>query len=194
MRATLRQALAGLRLLLVMTVLLGLAYPLAVTAIGQAFPTQANGSLVTDGSGAVVGSRLLGQEVDDEGWFQPRPSVPDYDPLASGGSNLGPESPDLLATVEQRRAEVAAREDVDPAVVPPDALSASASGLDPDISPAYARLQVARVARERDLPVADVEALVKAHVTGRTWGFIGEPYVNVLELNLALESTAGAEG
>jgi K+-transporting ATPase ATPase C chain len=120
--------------------------------------------------------------------------VSGYDPLASGGSNLGPESPDLLATVEQRRAEVAEREGVDPAAVPPDALTASASGLDPDISPEYARLQVARVAKVRGFPEQEVAALVEDHVRARTWGFIGEPAVNVLELNLALAAADTSEG
>jgi K+-transporting ATPase ATPase C chain len=193
-RATLRQTLAALRLLLVMTVLLGLAYPLAVSGVALAFPVRARGSLVTDASGAVVGSRLLGQEADGEGWFRPRPSVAGYDPLASGGSNLGPNNPDLLATVEERRAAVAAREGVDPAAVPPDALTASGSGLDPDISPEYARLQVPRVARERGLPMEEVSALVEDHVVGRALGFIGSPTVNVLELNLALAAADAAQG
>ena len=193
-RATLRQSLAALRLLLVMTVVLGLAYPLVVTGVALALPARASGSLVTDTSGAVVGSRLLGQANDDAAWFHPRPSVSGYDPLASGGSNLGPNDADLLATVEERRAAVAAQEGVDPDDVPPDALTASGSGLDPDISPAYARLQVARVARERGLPAEAVGDLVEEHVEGPMLGFVGAASVNVLELNLALQALGTPEG
>ncbi|RYV50195.1 potassium-transporting ATPase subunit KdpC [Pengzhenrongella frigida] len=194
-----RQTWAGARVLIALTLLLGVAYPLAVTAVGQvAFPWQANGSLVTaDGGRArsladddVVGSALIGQRFDGPEWFHPRPSEAGegYDPLASGGSNLGPLSPDLLATVEQRRARVAAENDVAPAAVPADALTASASGLDPEISPAYARLQAARVAVARNLPADDVDALVEGAIRGRDLGLLGEPRVNVLELNLALET------
>lgn len=193
-RATLRQSLAALRLLLVMTVVLGLAYPLVVAGVALAIPARASGSLVTDASGAVVGSRLLGQANDDAAWFHPRPSVSGYDPLASGGSNLGPNDADLLATVEERRAAVAAQEGVDPDDVPPDALTASGSGLDPDISPAYARLQVARVARERGLPAEAVGDLVEEHVEGPMLGFVGAASVNVLELNLALQALGTPEG
>lgn len=193
MRDIMRQALAGLRLLLLMTILLGVAYPLAVTAVALAVPSRANGSLVTY-DGVVVGSRLLGQAFTGEGWFLPRPSTSEYDTLASGGTNLGPNSPELLALVEARRAEVAAREGVEPAEVPADAVTASASGLDPDISPEYARLQMARVARERGLPLIVVATLVEEHVAGRTLGFIGAPSVNVLELNLAVIAALGGEG
>lgn len=193
-RATLRQSLAALRLLLVMTVVLGLAYPLVVAGVALAVPARASGSLVTDASGAVVGSRLLGQANDGAGWFHPRPSVSGYDALASGGSNLGPNDPDLLATVEERRAAVAAEEGVDPQDVPPDALTASGSGLDPDISPEYARLQVPRVARERGLPADAVREIVEEHVDGPTLGFVGAAAVNVLELNLALQAVDTPEG
>jgi len=194
MRATLRQTLAGLRLLLALTVLLGILYPLAVAGLARALPARADGSLVTDTAGTVVGSRLLAQAVDGDAWFHPRPSAGGYDPLASGGTNLGPENPDLLAQVEGRRAEVARREGVEPARVPADAVTASASGLDPDISPEYARLQVARVAAERGLAEDDVAALVEERVRGRTLGFIGAPSVNVLELNLALAAMDPAGG
>ncbi|NHC15393.1 potassium-transporting ATPase subunit KdpC [Motilibacter sp. E257] len=188
-----RQLVAAVRALLVLTVVLGVAYPLAVTGVAQvAFRDQAEGSLV-EADGRVVGSRLLGQAfADADGdvlpqWFQPRPSAAGdgYDPTASSASNLGPESPDLLALVEERRAAAAA-DGVDPAQVPPDALTASGSGLDPDISPEYARQQAARVARERGLDVEQVRRLVEAHVQGREAGFLGEPRVNVLELNVAL--------
>jgi K+-transporting ATPase ATPase C chain len=198
-RVLLRQVLAGLRMLLAMTLLVGLAYPLAVAAAGRVMPHQADGSLVSDENGKVVGSQLLGQSFGDgEGqgarWFLPRPSQSDYDPLASGGSNLGPENPDLLAAVQRRRGEVAALEGVDPSKVPADAVTASASGLDPHISPEYARLQVARVSSARGMAQRDVTALVEAHVRGRSLGFIGSPHVNVLELNLALERMDSAEG
>jgi K+-transporting ATPase ATPase C chain len=194
MRATLRQTLAGLRLLLALTVLLGLLYPLAITGLARALPARADGSLVTDTAGTVVGSRLLAQAFDGDAWFHPRPSAGGYDPLASGGTNLGPENPDLLTQVESRRAEVARREGVEPAGVPADAVTASASGLDPDISPEYARLQVARVAADRGLAEDDVAALVEERVRGRTMGFIGAPAVNVLELNLALAAMDPAGG
>jgi len=183
----LRQSVAGLRLLLVLTVVLGLAYPLAVYGVGRLVPDKADGSMLTV-DGQVVGSRLLGQSFDDDEWFLPRPSEAGdgYDPLASGASNLGPENPDLLASVTERKQAVADREDVDPSEVPADAVTASGSGLDPDISPEYARLQVDRVARVRGLEPTAVRQLVEDHVQGRDLGLLGEPHVNVLELNAAL--------
>ncbi|MBK6871259.1 MAG: potassium-transporting ATPase subunit KdpC [Kineosporiaceae bacterium] len=193
-----RLSLAGLRLLLVFTVVLGLAYPLAMVGLARLVPGRADGSLISSAGadGQVIGSRLIGQPFTGDGWFLPRPSVAGdgYDPMASGASNLGPNNADLAATIHDHIAQVAAREGVDVAAVPPDAVTASASGLDPDISPQYARLQVARVARARDLPVADVAALVEQHVRGRQLGFIGEPRVNVLELNLALDALRPAAG
>lgn len=187
MTAFLRQSVAGLRLLLVLTVLTGLVYPFAVLGVGRLVPDRADGSLLVV-DGRVVGSRLIGQAFEGDEWFSPRPSVAGdgYDPLASGASNLGPENLDLLAAVEERRAEVAEREGVDPARVPADAVTASGSGLDPHISPAYAELQVPRVARVRGLEPDDVRALVAAATTGRDLGVLGEPRVNVLELNAAL--------
>ena len=192
-----RQALVALRFLLAMILVLGIAYPLIVFGIGQlAANNSANGSLVTDGSGAVVGSKLIGQQFDGSQWFAGRPSAAGggYDAMSSGGSNLAADSPDLLALVEQRRAEIAAANGVDPARVPPDALTASASGLDPHISPAFAELQVNRVAAARGLPVEQVRGLVQANTESRTLGFIGEERVNVLQLNLALADLAGAGG
>ena len=180
-----RQSVAGLRLLLVMTVLLGVGYPLAVWAAGQAFGDRADGQPVRL-DGRVVGSRLIGQQFDGDEWFHSRPSANDYDTLASAPSNLGPLSPDLMASIEERRAEVAAREGVAVSQVPPDAVTASGSGLDPHISPAYARLQVARVAAANGLGVEEVRRLVADHTDGRSLGFLGEPGVNVLELNLAV--------
>jgi K+-transporting ATPase ATPase C chain len=189
-----RQHLAAFRVLLVLTVITGLAYPLAVTGIAQLIaPGRANGSLVSSG-GHTTGSKLIGQLfTDDKGnalpqWFQSRPSAAGkgYDPTSSGASNLGPESTDLLKAVNDRRAAAALLDGVSPAAVPADALTASGSGLDPDISPAYAYEQVARIATVRHLDPARVKALVAAHVDGRQLGFLGERTVNVLELNLAL--------
>lgn len=183
----LRQLVTAARALIVLTVLLGIGYPLLVLGIGQLVARpQAEGSLVVDTSGQVVGSRLIGQSFAGEQWFQPRPSAGDYDGLASGGTNAGPNDGELVATIAQRRDQIAARDGVEPDQVPADALTSSASGLDPDISLAYAQLQVARVARARQLPVDRVRQLVEEHVTGRSWGFLGEPRVNVVELNLAL--------
>lgn len=192
-----RQALVALRFLLAMTVILGIAYPLLVLGIGRLVANDAaNGSLVTAGSGAVVGSTLIGQHFDGAQWFAGRPSAAGegYDAMSSGGSNLAADSPALLALVEQRRAEIAAADGVDPARVPADALTASGSGLDPDISPAYADLQVNRVAKARGLPVEQVRGLVQANTGGRSLGFIGEERVNVLELNLALAELARSGG
>ena len=180
-----RQSLAGLRLLLVMTVLLGVAYPVAVWAAAQPLGERADGQPVRL-DGQVVGSRLIGQAFDGDQWFHSRPSANDYDTLASAPSNLGPGNPDLLAAIEERRSEVAAREGVDAAQVPPDALTSSGSGLDPHISPAYALLQAPRVAEANGIPVEEVERLVAEHTDGRGLGFLGEPGVNVLELNLAI--------
>jgi K+-transporting ATPase ATPase C chain len=198
---TVRQHLAALRMLLVLTALTGVLYPLVVMGIGQlAFPTQANGSLVRSGA-QVVGSRLLGQAfADAQGhplpqWFQPRPSAasdpndthdPGYNPLFSGASNLGPSNPIVIKSIQARRAAVAVFDGVPAASVPADAVTASASGLDPDISPGYAREQVNRVARARGLDPDAVRDLVAAQVQGRTLGILGQPRVNVLELNIAL--------
>ncbi|WP_134765728.1 potassium-transporting ATPase subunit KdpC [Nocardioides sp. 1609] len=194
-----RFSLAGLRLLVAMTLVLGLGYPLLVTGIARvAAPWQADGSLVTatgahtTDPGEAVGSALLGQLVDDPTLFQPRPSAAGdgYDPLSSYGSNLGPESPELVAAIRERRAAIAEREGVPVGEVPPDAVTASGSGLDPHISQAYAALQVPRVAAAHDLSEDDVRALVEEHTEGRTLGILGEPRVNVLELNIAVTRAA----
>ena len=191
------QTWAGLRVLIVLTVLLGVAYPLAVTGVAQvALRWQANGSLVAaDGSRVsspdrTVGSLLIGQQFEGPQWFHPRPSAAGdgYDTLASAGSNLGPLNPDLLASVRERRAAVAQTEGVALSEVPADAVTSSASGLDPDISPAYAELQTARVAQARGLPVEQVRALVERTTVGRDLGLLGEPRVDVLRLNLALQT------
>jgi len=190
MDITFRQGVIAVRFLLVMTLVLGVGYPLVVFAAGRAVPGTADGSFVTDSSGTVVGSALIGQSFDGPTWFQSRPSAAGqgYDALSSGGSNLGASSDDLVKAVTQRRAAITASDGVDPASIPADAVTASGSGLDPDISPEYAYEQVARVAKARGLDAARVRALVADHVMGRTLGFMGEPRVNVLQLNLALGS------
>ena len=170
------------------TLLLGLAYPLAVTGIAQAaFPRQANGSLLEEG-GRVVGSALVGQPFAEPGHLHPRPSAAGdgYDAGASSGSNLGP----LDARLAERVAAEAAviRAEAPGAVIPADAVTASASGLDPDVSPAFALLQAPRVAQARGVPVADVEALIEDAVKPRLLGIFGQPRVNVLETNLALDA------
>ncbi|WIB00006.1 potassium-transporting ATPase subunit KdpC [Curtobacterium sp. MCBA15_012] len=195
-RSTFRSTGVAIRLTLLSTVVLGVVYPLAVWGVGQAaFRDQANGSMVTDSSGKVVGSSLIGQSFDGKGadrWFQSRPSAAGeegYDANASSGSNLGPSNPDLLKAVEERRAAVAKADGVSAAEVPADAVTASGSGLDPDISPEYALQQVSRVASARGLSEDAVRTLVDEHTEARQLGFLGEPVVNVLELNLALAAT-----
>jgi K+-transporting ATPase ATPase C chain len=200
-----RQYLAALRMLAVFTVICGIIYPVVMWGVAQAaFRNQADGSLVTY-KGQVVGSSLLCQEfVDSHGkplpqYFQPRPSSAtsgapnDYgcDPGYSGASNLGPNSPALLTAVKARQQQIAAFDHVAISAIPPDAVTASGSGLDPDISPQYADLQVARVAAARHLPVATVQALVNKFTQGRTLGFLGEPRVDVLTLNIALDELPG---
>jgi K+-transporting ATPase ATPase C chain len=195
-----RQLLTAIRALLLATVVLGLAYPLLMILFAQVVaPSRADGSLVHR-DGEVVGSSLIGQAfADADGdplpeYFQSRPSASSYDGAASGGSNLGPNSAELLDLVAARREEVAAFNGVPVADVPADAVTASASGLDPGISPAYAALQVARVAAERGVAAGDVSALVAEATHGRDLGFIGDPWVDVLELDLALDERFGAEG
>jgi K+-transporting ATPase ATPase C chain len=197
--------------LLFLTLILGLAYPLAMTGFAQvAFGNNANGSLVVR-NGTTVGSHLIGQgftrpvlkngqptkdakgnpvvEADPK-YFQSRPSAAGlgYDPMSSSASNLGPENKDLIASIKDRRATAAKLDGVNPAQVAPDALLASGSGLDPHISPAYAQEQIARVARVRALSQAQVQRLVNENTQGRTLGLLGEPRVNVLNLNLALDA------
>ncbi len=185
-----RQLLPALRLLAVLTVLVGIAYPLAITGVAQAlFSHQADGSIVTVG-GEAVGSSLVGQVFTGDQYFESRPSVAGdgYDGTASAPSNLGPNNPDLLATVEERSVAYRERNGLAAdAEVPVDAVTASGSGLDPHISVANARLQADRVAQARGLPVDEVLALIDDHTDGRTLGFLGEAGVNVLELNLALD-------
>jgi potassium-transporting ATPase KdpC subunit len=195
----------ALRASLLLWVLLGLAYPLGVTGLGQAlFPDEAQGSLLRNTDGAVIGSRLIGQEWTGPEWFHGRPSATTatdpadptktiaapYNAANSGGSNLGPTSAVL---VERLAVDRKALDQAEPRLagkpIPADTLTTSASGLDPEISPAYAALQVARVAAVRGLPEEGISALLARHIAGRTFGIFGEPRVNVLELNLDLQNT-----
>ena len=210
-----RQLLPAVRAVVVLSVLLGIAYPLLVTGIAQlTMQDRADVSMIDRGS-APIGSSLIGQAFTepilgangqprtnadgavltkpDPAYFQSRPSAAGagYDPLSTSASNLAPTSPDLLAEVVQRRTEAASLDGTPAHQVPPDALLASGSGLDPHISPDYADQQVTRVARERGLDEAVVRKLVDDNTEGRTFGFIGEPRVNVLELNLALDKASG---
>ncbi len=188
-----RQITPAIIAFLAFTVLLGLLYPLAITGIAQvAFSSQADGSLVKQ-EGKVIGSRLIGQELTGRLYFHPRPSSAGegYDAMSSSASNLGPSNPKLLQEVRERirlyRAEngLSAGQEV-----PADAVTGSGSGLDPLISPENARLQAQRVADARGMTLGQVMALVRANTTGRSLGFLGEPGVNVLELNLALDHQA----
>ncbi|MFF8812219.1 potassium-transporting ATPase subunit C [Streptomyces pactum] len=220
--ALVRMPVAGLRALLVLTLLTGVLYPLAVTGAAQTlFPGRANGSEITV-DGRVVGSRLIGQTytlppgepgepgkpgkapAPDLRWFQPRPSHglgtnsvnTRYRLLVSGATNRSADSAELLRSVREAKAAVVrdnstADHRIDPADVPADAVTSSGSGLDPHISPAYARLQAHRVAERNHLGVVRVNRLIRDHTEGRTLGFIGEPRVNVLELNLALAELTG---
>ncbi|HEU4331141.1 MAG TPA: potassium-transporting ATPase subunit KdpC [Lapillicoccus sp.] len=185
-----RQLSAALRMLLVLTVLCGIAYPLVVLGVGQAVAhDRANGSLV-DRDGTVVASMSLGQQVTDPQWFQGRRSASEYAGDTSGGTNLGPnDAKQAQALAEARDALIAANPNAD-GPPPADALTASASGLDPDISVAYATWQVPRVAAARGLPTDRVQSLVDDHTKGRLLGFLGQPRVNVTELNLALADLA----
>ena len=204
-----RQHIAGFRFLLVFTVLCGFIYPLVMLGVGQvAFHNKANGSLVTY-NGKVVGSGLLCQEFTDakgnplRQYFQPRPSFAivsgnknDYgcDPLYSSASNYGPTNPTQVQLIQQRQKQISAFDHVPISQIPSDAVTASGSGLDPDISPANAYMQVPRIAAARHLPVSEVRNLVTENITGRTLGFLGEPTVNVLTLNILLDELSAKSG
>ncbi len=199
-----RQLLVGLGMVVALTVITGLIYPLVVTGIGQVvFPAQANGSQVTDRAGQVVGSALLGQVFTDTRYFYGRPSAAgtfsgngfawaqDTVPDVSGGSNLGPTSAKLVLTNTVQVADTVRATEGITGPVPVDLATSSGSGLDPDITPASARLQVPRVAKARGVPAARVQQLVDQYTEGRDLGFLGEPRVNVLKLNLALDALQG---
>lgn len=195
-RTAVRTVGVAVRAMLVLTLLLGVGYTLLVTGIGQVIlPWQSNGSPLADDKG----SALIGQSFTDADgealpeYFQSRPSAAGdgFDGTSSGGSNLGPENPELVTTIEDRVAQIAEREGVSPAEVPADAVTASASGLDPHISVAYALLQVPRVADARGLPESEVRGAVESRIQGRDLGFLGEERINVAELNLALDDLEG---
>ena len=191
----LQHARTAVLMVVVLTVLLGIVYPLLMTGVSQLlFPAQANGSLIRDNSGTVVGSALLAQNFTDEKYFHPRPSAAGsagYDATASGGSNLGASNQKLIDSVTDRAAAYRAENGLaDDAPVPVDAVTASASGLDPDITPANALLQVNRVASARGVSPDQVRALVDRYTEGRTLGILGEPRVNVLKVNLALDGSS----
>jgi potassium-transporting ATPase KdpC subunit len=204
-----RQHIAGFRILLVFTVLCGFIYPLVMLGVSQVvFHNQANGSLVSY-HGHVVGSALLCQEFTDAKgnplpqYFQPRPSDAivsgaknDYgcDPLYSSASNLGPTNPVEIKNIQAQQKAISAFDHVPVSQIPPDAVTASGSGLDPDITPANAYMQVNRVAAARHLAPSEVRNLVTQHVQGRQLGFLGEPTVNVLELNIALDELSAKSG
>jgi potassium-transporting ATPase KdpC subunit len=183
-----RNLMAAVLMTIVTTLLLGIIYPLAITAIAQvAFPGKANGQLI-ERDGKVIGSRIIAQGFSSPGYFRPRPSAAGtgYDAANSAGTQLGPTNKKLIDAV---KANVeAARKENPTAPVPIDLVTTSASGFDPHISPAAADFQVPRIARERGISEADVRRLVEAHTAGRQLGFLGEPRVNVLELNIALDS------
>lgn len=185
MLSQLRPALVSMGLF---TALLGLAYPLAVTGVAKAaFPAQANGSLIRDAGGRIIGSALIGQAFAKPEYFHGRPSAAGngYDAAASSGSNMGPLNDKLI---DREKTDAAALRAENPGVViPADAVTTSASGLDPDISPANARFQAPRVAKARGAPAAEVEALIEAQVQQPLLGFIGQPRINVLALNRALD-------
>ncbi len=181
----------AVRLMVLATLVLGLAYPLAMTGVLQVvLPSRADGSLIHQ-AGRAVGSSLIGQSfTGHEGYFWSRPSAAGdkgYDPLSTSASNLGLDDPALVKAVQERQAGIARADGTTRAVVPPDAVLSSGSGLDPQISPAYAAQQVDRVARQRGLTRGEVRSLVAENTQGRTFGFLGEPRVDVVELNLALD-------
>jgi K+-transporting ATPase ATPase C chain len=191
-----RALLISLRMAVVTIVLTGLIYPLAVWGVGSLlFPKQSAGSLVSGANGSVIGSKLIAQSFTADKYFHPRPSAAGngYDGMSSSASNLGPTNKVLISAVETRVARVAQEDGVAKGTIPVDAVTASGSGLDPDITPDNARIQVARVAKARGLAESQVRALVQEHTTARQLGFLGEPRINVLELNLALDQVKATQ-
>jgi K+-transporting ATPase ATPase C chain len=171
----------------------GLVYAALATGIsGSLFPAQADGSLIRDADGQVRGSLYLAQPFVGDGYFQTRPSAANYDPMAAAGSNMARSNPDLNKRVDTATAAVAMREKIDPATVPADLVTQSASGLDPELSPAAVQVQVARVARARGWPEARVQTLVAVHTQNRQWGVFGQPRINIVALNRALDQAAYA--
>ncbi|HKS83756.1 MAG TPA: potassium-transporting ATPase subunit KdpC [Candidatus Acidoferrales bacterium] len=186
-----KNLLIAIWMTLATTMLLGIIYPLVVTGLAQVlFPRQANGELIKSGRGQVIGSQLIGQPFTSPQYFYSRPSAAGpagYDPTASGGSNLGPTNQALISRVDASVKQL--QPDNPNAQIPVDLVTASGSGLDPDISPAAAEFQMSRVARVRGISEDEVRALVNKHTKARDLGFLGEPRVNVLELNLDLDAT-----
>jgi len=185
-----KNLITAILITIVTTILFGLIYPLAVTGLAQiVFPDQANGQLIRRSDGTIVGSRLIGQPFSGPGYFRSRPSAAGaagYDAGASSGSNLGPTNGKLIERVKADVEKIQAENGGSP--VPIDLVTSSGSGLDPHISPAAADYQVARVARQRGMTEDELRRIVAAHTEGRTFGFLGEPRVNVLELNLDLDT------
>jgi K+-transporting ATPase ATPase C chain len=193
-RGAWRQYWVAIRAMIVLTVVVGIAYPLLITGIGQLTTNaQANGSLITS-NGQVVGSSLIGQSFTDKKgnplpqWFQSRPSSAGdgYDANSSSPSNLGPNNPDLIKAIKERFSTIEKTDGVTQSQIPADAVTGSGSGLDPHISPDYALIQVKAVANARGISETSVKKLVESKIQGRDLGFLGEPTVNVLQLNLAL--------
>lgn len=183
--------LPAFRFSLFMTVLLGLIYPLVMTGISQGlFPRQASGNFVSRG-GQIIGSKLIAQKFEKPEYFWPRPSGVDYNPLPSGGSNFAQTRADLKKTVDERKAKLKAAHPEETGEPPQDLLFASASGLDPHISPEAAQYQLQRVAKARNLPAEQLQKLIRQSSQGRQWGVLGEPTVNVLALNLSLDENQG---
>jgi potassium-transporting ATPase KdpC subunit len=185
-----KNLLTAILMTIATTILLGLVYPLFVTGVAQVvFPDKANGQLIRRGDGVIIGSRIIGQPFTGPGYFHSRPSAAGpagYDAGASGASNLGPTNKILIERIKGDVARLQAENPGKP--VPIDLVTTSGSGLDPDITPAAAEFQIPRVARERGLSESDVRAIIAAHTEGRQFGFLGEPRVNVLELNLDLDA------
>lgn len=182
----------GVSFTVVTMLLFGGGYHLSLWAVGRvAFPSQVEGSLIRRADGTVVGSRLIAQAFSGPQYFHPRPSAVDYDAASTGGSNLGPSNPEHLATVQERIAAITTRESVPSGQVPSEMVTASGGGLEPHISPAAAELQARRVGSARGIPIERMHEQIEMHTQSPTFGFLGRARVNVLELNLALDSAFG---